>query len=108
MLANDGLLARHLSRNLHIQQFTETEGEKTLMLLRQYRSNQIQGGSKAEEFAQNLYDRRNALGSFLLCRETQDYLMTLLEMSPHYHVNDLLSLSWMKKHLTNIYGGVSV
>ena len=107
MLANEGLLARHLSRNLHNQQYVESEGEKTLMLLRQFRSSQIQGDSIAESFAQNLYDRRHGVGAFLLCPETKEYLMTLLEMSAHYHVPELLSLHWMRKHLSNVYGGVS-
>ena len=33
--------------------------------------------------------------------------MTFLEMSPHYYITELLSLNWMKKHLTNVHGGVS-
>lgn len=108
MLANNAFLAIHLSRNHLVQQYAETEEEKTLMQLQAIQSHLKQGGKAlVQKEAQILFKKRNPLGAVLLCPETFTTIMSLYSFSPFFHGKQIISASWATTHLMGIYGGVS-
>lgn len=107
MLANDERLATYLSRNHSIPHYAETDGEKVLMLLRQFISISNAGNMAAGyEYAKNLVAKKIPLGAIFLCEETREYVMTLNEFSDHFYSSTCMTGQWMKTHLMGTFGGV--
>jgi hypothetical protein len=107
MLANDEILATYLSRNHSIPHYAETDGEKVLMLLRQFISITNSGNAQAGyDFAKNIMAKKIPLGALLLCEETRDYVLTLYELADHFYSSPCTTGQWMKSHMTDVYGGV--
>lgn len=109
MLENDAALASHLSRNHQIQQYAETEEEKTLMQLHLTKSIFNQGGMAAVlAHGKELFRKRHAIGSVILCPETYETIMGLYSMSGYYHNKHIVSSTWATNHLMGVSGGVSI
>ena len=108
MLANDARLANYLSRNVQITHYAEGDGERVLMQLWQFISHRNSGNEEAVEgYLGELAAKKNPLGLLLQCDETQEFLLSLYDLSHHFHVSPCMTGSWMRTNLNDVYGGVS-
>ena len=109
MLANDAVLASHLSRNHQIQQYAETKEEKTLMQLHIMKSHLKQGGMAAVIAQEKeLFHKQHAIGGVLLCPETFVMIMALYSMSSYYHGKQIVLSTWATTQLMGVYGRVRI
>jgi hypothetical protein len=105
-LAEDEMLATELSRNEKKLQYAESDGESLLMTLRTWRGLK---GDKAEDYLKSLGKNMNSgLAQVLNHQESREFLMALDDMQPHFHYTEPFTMTWIKRYIHSISGGVSI
>jgi hypothetical protein len=108
MLANDARLANYLSRNHQIPHYSESDGERLLMQLRDYMSVRKSGNQEdLDNYLKGLHYKKNVLGTVLQSPESQEYIVSLYELAHHFYSSPCLTGGWMRNNLNDVYGGVS-
>jgi hypothetical protein len=112
MLARGQELAYHISRNEEIKHFPEDEREGLVMYVKALKSKQRPDADveEAREWLRKLAQdaKKSVLGQIMNHAETQQYLLTLDSLEPHFDYLPVYSISWVKANLHHIGGGVSL
>lgn len=109
MLSDNGRLALHVSRNEEVKYLGEDDREGMVMTVREYLMLTSKGtaSSEVELWLQKLGTHTNSIiGQLMNHVETRKYMLCLHRFDLFgYQV--VFGARWMKKHLHDVYGGVS-